>query len=218
MSNKPVDEPIAVGIIHVSSLIREGIEDVLSRQPGVRVVRTFDTAREVLTEPIREDHILLYDLVTNMRDGPALMAELRQKVLQAKILIFGVADDDQAIIECVRAGASGCILQNASLEDLLAAIKSLARGTPQMSPRVFTTLFSYVAKLQAGEDRAPASPLTPREEQILQSMAEGLSNKEIAQKLYLQPQTVKNYVHLVLQKLNLRSRLDVIRSLRSGKH
>jgi len=218
MARKPADEPVTVGIIHVSSLIRDGITDVLSRQPGVRVVRTFDSARKVLTQPIQEDHILLYDLVTNHQDGMALMTALRQKVPQGKILIFGVADDDQAIIECVQAGASGCILQNASLEDLLAAIRSLAHGTPPMSPWVITTLFRYVARLQAGEDRPPASPLTPREEQILQFMAKGLSNKEIAQKLYLQPQTVKNYVHLVLQKLNLRSRLDVIRSLRSGKH
>ncbi len=218
MARNPADEPITVGIIHVSSLIRDGITDLLGRQPGVRVLGAYDNAGEVLKKPIEEDHILLYDLVTNHQDGMALMTELRQKVPQGKILIFGVADDDRAIIECVQAGASGCILQNASLEDLLAAVRSLAHGTPPMSPRVITTLFSYVARLQAGEDRPPASPLTAREEQILQFMAEGLSNKEIAQKLYLQPQTVKNYVHLVLQKLNLRSRLDVIRSLRSGKH
>jgi two-component system response regulator DesR len=83
---------------------------------------------------------------------------------------------------------------------------------------VITSLFSYVASLQAGEDRLPPTPLTKREEQILQLIAEGLSNKEIAQKLYLQPQTVKNYVHLILQKLDLRSRLDVIKFLRSGRH
>jgi DNA-binding NarL/FixJ family response regulator len=73
------------------------------------------------------------------------------------------------------------------------------------------------AKVFVFEDRPAAAPLTPREKQILQLMAEGLSNKEIAQQLYLQPQTVKNYVHPVLQKLNLRSRLDLIRSLRSNK-
>jgi DNA-binding NarL/FixJ family response regulator len=209
---------IAIGIIHISGLIREGIKDVLGREPSVRVRGTFESAREAFTRPIQEDHVLLYDLSTIHLDGAALMMELRQKVPQAKILVFGVADDDQAIIECVRAGASGCVLHNASLEDLLSAIRSVARGTPPMSPRVVTTLFSYVAGLQAGEDRPPVAPLTPREEQILQLIAVGLSNKDIAQQLYLQPQTVKNYVHLVLQKLNLRSRLDLIRSIRSNKH
>ncbi len=213
-----MDTPVVVGIIHVSGLIREGIKEILGREPDVRVFGTFESAREALGRAMHGQHVLLYDLSTSHRDGPALMAELRQKVPQAKVLVFGVADDDEAILECVRAGASGCLLQNASREDLLSAIQSVARGTPPISPRVVTTLFSYLASLQAGEDRPPAAPLTPREEQILQLIAEGLSNKDIAQKLYLQPQTVKNYVHLVLQKLNLRSRLDLIRSLRSKKH
>lgn len=212
-----MSEPIVVGIIHVSSLIREGIKDLLSRQPGLQVAGTFDNARQLLTQPIQGDQILLYDLGTSHQDGPALMTELRQRVPLAKILVFGVADDDQAIIECIRAGASGCILQDASLDDLVAAIRSLAQGTAPMSPRVITTLFSYVARLQAGDDRPPVTPLTPREEQILQLIAEGLTNKEIGQQLFLQPQTVKNYVHLVLQKLNLRHRLEVIRAMRSGK-
>lgn len=212
-----MSEPVGVGIIHLSSLIREGVKAQLNRSPGVQVLATFDSAREALDRPIQGDHILLYDIGTSHQDGPALMAQLRQRVPGGKILVFGVADDDQAIIECVRAGASGCILQNASLDDLVQAIRSLSQGTPPVSPRVVTTLFSYVARLQAGDDSPPAAPLTRREEQILQLIAEGLDNKEIAQRLYLQPQTVKNYVHQVLQKLNLRSRLEVIRSMRSPK-
>ncbi|MGQ0551559.1 MAG: LuxR C-terminal-related transcriptional regulator [Armatimonadota bacterium] len=213
-----MSEPIVVGIIHFSDLIREGIKDQLNRQPGVEVPVTVGSAREALNQPIQGNHILLYDVGTSHQDGPALMAELRQRVPRAKILVFGVADDDQAIIECVRAGASGCILQNASLDDVVQAIRSLSQGTVPVSPRVVTTLFSYVARLKAGDDRAPPVPLTRREEQILQLIVEGLDNKEIAQRLYLQPQTVKNYVHQVLQKLNLRSRLEAMRSMRTPKH
>ncbi len=208
--------PVPVGVIHASPLIRDGISSVLARQPDVRVAATFENARDVLRRAISGEHILLYDLETNHQDGPTLMASL-QALPGVKILIFGVADNDQAIIECVRAGASGCILQGASVEDLVAAVCSLAQGTPPLSPRVITTLFSYVARLGAGEDHAPAAPLTPREEQILQLILEGLTNKEIAQRLYLRPQTVKNYVHLVLQKLNLHQRLEVIRVFRSGR-
>jgi DNA-binding NarL/FixJ family response regulator len=100
---------------------------------------------------------------------------------------------------------------------VLAAIRSLADGTPPASPRVVTSLFSYVASLQHDEQPALAPTLTPREEQILELLAEGFSNREIAGRLFLQPQTVKNYVHMVLQKMNMRSRLDVIRRLRSLK-
>lgn len=213
-----MEAPIPIGIVHASRLMRDELNDVLTRQPGLRVVGSFGNAKQVLEHPREEEHVLVYDLATAHQDGPAAVMDLHQRLPRAKMLMFNVVDDDQAIIECVRVGASGCILQDASLEELVAAIRSVARGTPYSSPRVITSLFSYVASLQTGEDRLPPIPLTQREEQILQLMAEGLSNKEIAQKLYLQPQTVKNYVHLILQKLDLRSRLDVIKFLRSGKH
>lgn len=210
-------QPVAVAVIHSSPIVRQGLVDLLNRQSDVRVAGAFDNAGAVLAEPPQGDCVLLYDLETIHRDGADLMAQLR-RLAGAKILVFGVADDDQAIIECVRAGASGCILQDASLDDLMGAIRAVASGAPPVSPRVVTTLFSYVARLQAGDDRPPSSPLTPREEQILQLIVQGLANKEIAQQLYLRPQTVKNYVHLILQKMNLRSRLEAIRAARSSRH
>ncbi len=213
-----MEAPIAIGVVHASRLIRDELKDMLTRQPGLQVVGSFGNAKQVLEHPPDEELVLVYDLATAHQDGPAPVMDLHQRLPRAKMLMFNVVDDDQAIIECVRVGASGCILQDASLEELVAAIRSVARGTPPSSPRIITSLFSYVARLQTGEDRLPPLPLTKREEQILQLMAEGLSNKEIAQKLYLQPQTVKNYVHLILQKLDLRSRLDVFKFLRSGKH
>lgn len=209
--------PTAVGIVHASRLIREGTRDLLSRQPGMQVTGMYASAHDVLEQPPRDGSILLYDLSTARQDGPPLVMDLHRRLPGVKILMFNVVDDDQAIIECVRVGASGCVLQDASVDDLLAAIRSVALGTPHTSPRVITSLFSYVASLQAGEDRPRPADLTRREEQILELLAEGLSNKEIAQRLYLQPQTVKNYVHLILQKLDLRSRLDVIKLFRSGK-
>jgi DNA-binding NarL/FixJ family response regulator len=213
-----VAEATPVGIVHGSRLIRDGTRDLLAHQPGIRIVGAFSGASEVLQQSPSREHVLLYDLSTAHQDGPALLMELHQRLPHARILMFNVVDDDQAIIECVRVGAAGCVLQDASLEELLTAIRSVAQGTPHSSPRVITSLFTYVASLQAGEERVRPVPLTKREEQILELMAEGLSNKEIAHRLYLQPQTVKNYVHLVLQKLDLRNRLDVIKLLRSGKH
>jgi DNA-binding NarL/FixJ family response regulator len=164
------------------------------------------------------DSILICDLQSAKAEGAAKLMELHERFPATKILMFEVTDDDQAIIECIRAGASGCVLQDASLDEVMAAIRSLADGTPPASPRVITSLFSYVASLQRDEQPAVAPTLTPREEEILELLAEGFSNREIAARLFLQPQTVKNYVHLVLQKLNMRSRLDIIRKLRSPKH
>jgi DNA-binding NarL/FixJ family response regulator len=206
-----------LGVVHASRVIRDSTVAMLNEQPGMRVARAYGTVTDVLAEPIAGEHILLYDLATARQDGPARLMSLHAQLPQARILMFNVIDDDQAIIECVRVGASGCVLQDATMDDLIAAIRSVAGGIPHSSPRVITSLFSYVAGLQAGEDRTPLSTLTPREEQILQLLAGGMSNREIAQELHLQPQTVKNYVHLVLQKLDLRSRLDVIKLFRSTR-
>jgi DNA-binding NarL/FixJ family response regulator len=218
VGSENLSEATPVAIVHASRLIQDGTKDLLARQPGIRVVGAFGNAREVLQQPPAGEYVLLYDLSTAHQDGPPVLMELHRRLPQAKILMFNVMDDDQAIIECVHAGVSGCILQEASLEDLLTAIRSVASGTPHTSPRVITSLFAYVASLQTGQDRSPPFPLTKREEQIFELLTKGLSNKEIAQQLSLRPQTVKNYVHLILQKLDLRSRLEAIKLLRSGKH
>ncbi|MDR7554749.1 MAG: response regulator transcription factor [Armatimonadota bacterium] len=108
--------PVPVGIIHASPLIRDAVAGLLGQRPGVRVVATFGSGREALTAPIAEKHVLLYDLATHKADGRAVLAALRQRVPGGKILIWGVADDDQAIVECVHAGAAGCVLQGGSAE------------------------------------------------------------------------------------------------------
>lgn len=211
------DDTRNVGIIHASPLVRDGVAGQLGQQPGIRVVGTFPDGRAALGAGLTSDVILLYDQGTSQRDGPEVLDEMRQRFADAKVLVFGVADSDQAIIDCVRAGTSGCVMLDASADDMVKAIGSVAKGTPPASPRVVTTLFSYVASLESGEYTPPPASLTPREEQILQMIAEGLTNKDIAESLNLQPQTVKNYVHQVLQKLNLHTRLELIKYLRSRR-
>lgn len=207
----------AVGIVHASRLIRDGLCDLLAHR-GLNVTMAYGTVADAASRPIQGEHVLLLDLATARAAGAETLMALHHTLPLAKLLMFNVDDDDQAIVECVRAGASGCILQEATVDELLAAVHSLMSGTVPQSPRVITSLFSYVASLQRGDERAEPVPLTPREEQILALMAEGLSNKEIAARLVLQPQTVKNYAHLVMQKLDLHSRLDVLRTLRARRH
>ena len=206
-----------VGVVHESPLVRDGIVGQLNEHAAVNLVGTFPDGRSVADAELPGDVILLYDHRTSQRDGAAVMDELRARLPNAKVLIFGVTDSDQAILDCVRAGTDGCVLYDATAEELFKAIGAVAAGTPQASPRVVTTLFSYVASLDRSGFTPPPSSLTPREEQILQLVVEGMSNKEIAETLYLQPQTVKNYVHQVLQKLNVHNRLELIRQLKSRR-
>jgi DNA-binding NarL/FixJ family response regulator len=206
-----------VVVIHASPLIRDGMAELLGRQADIRVAGAFGSAAAAAMADTDTAAIVLYDQATSRHDGVDALQELRTKVPGVRILLFGVPDEDQAIIECVRSGAAGCMLLDAAVEDLVGAIRSVAAGTPPASARVLTTLFSYVAHLKNGQTAAPLSALTSREEQILELILKGLSNKEIAQTLYLQPQTVKNYVHQVLQKLNLRTRFELIRSQRTAR-
>ncbi len=210
-----MDEPMSVGVVHVGRLIRDGVTDLLGHESTVRVVGSFSSARDAQTVRADLDCVLLYDLATAHNDGAAELMALQHIRPRARILFFNVDDDDQAIIECVRAGASGCVLQDASLHDLIAAVRAVRDGRPPESSRVITSLFSYVASLRTGEDSVPPERLTPREQEILALMAEGLSNKEIAERLVLQPQTVKNYGHLIMQKLGVHSRLEVLKSFRA---
>jgi two-component system nitrate/nitrite response regulator NarL len=203
--------------VHRSPVLAQGLAELLAAQPGLQVAGTYSSAVEALQSPLPAEGILICDLQSAKAEGASKLMELHKRPARPRILMFEVTDDDQAIIECVRAGVSGCVLEDATLDELLAAVRSVADGTPPASPRVITSLFSYVASLQSDDKPALAPALTPREGQILEFLAEGYSNREIEARLSLQPQTVKNYVHLVLQKMNMRSRLDIIRRLRSGR-
>jgi DNA-binding NarL/FixJ family response regulator len=212
-----VDQPIRVAVVHESRLIRDGLCDLLGHQREVQVVGSFADARGVGTLSAEDDPVLLYDLDTAHHDGPAEIMALQRTLPGVRLLFVNVDDDDGAIIECVRAGAAGCVLRDASVQDLIAAVRSVRDGRPPDSPRVITSLFAYVASLRA-EPNAPApEELTPREHEILALLVEGLSNKEIAERLVLQRQTVKNYGHVVMQKLGIHSRLELIRSFRSRR-
>lgn len=208
--------PIPVGVVHGSRLIAEGLRDLLGHDTAVSVAAVHLDLSSAARDPIRGSHVLLADLSSVRAAGMAGVGACLAAAPDVKILVFDVEDDDAAIIECVRAGTAGCVLRDASPAELVAAIVSVADGTAPLSPRIVTSLFRFVSEQGVHGDTRLAD-LTPREEQILQFLSEGLSNKEIAGRLFLQPQTVKNYVHLVLQKLDLHSRLDVIRLLRSRR-
>ena len=111
-------------------------------------------------------------------------------------------------------GASGCVLQDAELDEIVASIHSVAAGVAPSSTRVVTSLFRYVASRRDEDHPVLARSLTSREEEVLGLVAAGLSNRQIAERLGLRPQTVKNYVRTVFEKLDVHSRLELIGGIR----
>lgn len=209
--------PIAVAVVNSNPVMRQSFGNLLSQQTELLLVGLFAGTVELLERAPAGELILIYDLETAHREGAAVVMTLQARLPQSKILMMNVSDSDEAIIEATRAGAAGCVLEDVSFEDLMIAIRSLAEGSLPASPRVITSLYNYIASHQREEERMPAAELTPREQQILELIAQGLSNKEIASELLLRPQTVKNYVRMVFEKLGVHSRLDVMRLLKADR-
>lgn len=207
----------AIGLVDANPVARLGLGTLLGQQARLRVAGLFAGYEELVERVDQHGLVVLYDLKSARRDGLAAVAGLPERLAGSKVVMINVPNDDQAIIDCARSGVAGCILDDVPLDDLVDAVHSAAKGVLPVSPGIITTLYDYLSRRRPEDDRMVATAdLTPREHQVLQLIADGLTNKEIARQLLLQTQTVKNYVRVVLEKLGVNNRLAVIRMLRAG--
>lgn len=207
----------AIGLVDANPVARLGLGTLLGQQSRLRVEGLFAGYEELVERTEQRELVILYDLKSARRDGLAAVAGLPERLAGSKVVMINVPNDDQAIIDCARSGVAGCILDDVPLDDLVDAVHSAAHGVLPVSPGIITTLYDYLSRRRPEDDRMVATAdLTPREHQVLQLIADGLTNKEIARQLLLQTQTVKNYVRVVLEKLGVNNRLAVIRMLRAG--
>lgn len=209
---------IRVLIIHRNRLFREGLAVVLAQQHTVSVVGSVAEAGEVKGELERlTPDVILLDLCPPGRDGIREARLMRGIFPKARILIMGLAELESDFLACVEAGASGCLPQEGSLEDLLKYIHAVAAGEAICSPKVAGVLISRVAEAARERELRHAlgiPNLTRRELEITALIEEGLSNKEIAARLRIEVPTVKNHIHNILEKLQLNGRREVVRYAR----
>lgn len=147
-----------------------------------------------------------------VEDGSWLVARLRAACPELPIIAFGVQEAPRTILTWAAAGVQGCILQDATLDDILAAVRATLRGETACSPAVAAPLFArYASILGAMRNARPlaGSRLTQRETEIARLVADGLSNKEVARRLVLQVPTVKNHLRSIFKKLDIRTRNDL---------
>ena len=210
---------IRIVIIHRKRLFREGLAFVLSQQQGIAVVSSVAKAGEILGEMARlRPDVILIELSFPERDGLGDLRQIRQTFPDvAKILMIGLSELASDVLACVEAGASGYLPQEASLEDLISSIRAIAVGETLCSPKVAGFLFTHIAQRARERERLQAlnlTHLTRREHEVIALIEGGLSNKEIAVRLQIELQTVKNHVHNILEKLQLDSRREVARYVR----
>jgi DNA-binding NarL/FixJ family response regulator len=188
-------------------LYREGLAKALVGVRGLRVLASAASAAELLHECSRvHPSLVLLDMaVPGALDAAAT---LRLAHPRMRIVALGMHGEDQ-VVACAEAGIAGYVDRDASLRDLVATVRSVARGELLCSPRIAARLMRRVAEL-ANQPRAPQprAHLTRREREVVALIGEGLSNKEIAQRLNIELATAKHHVHNVIEKLGVRSRLQ----------
>ena len=202
-------------VVDDQAMVREGFSALLAAQPGLQVVGSASDGHEAVREARRlEPDVVLMDVRMPQMDG----IEATRRILAApgdrhpRILILTTFDLDDYVYEALRAGASGFLLKDARGEDLVNAVRVVAAGDGLLAPTVTRRLIAEFARRPAPRSAHPAQlrTLTPRETEVLQLIAGGLSNTEIAEALVLAEQTVKTHVGRILAKLDLRDRAQAV--------
>jgi DNA-binding NarL/FixJ family response regulator len=202
---------ISVALIEDNRLVREGIAALLNQLPDIRVVAGASGADIALLQKTKPNVVLL-DLGLGHGDSIRVAEDIKRQLPEAKIILMDLLPVHEDIVEFVNVGVSGFIMKDATLDDLVTTIHSVAQGVHVLPPQMTSTLFSQIAKdaiVRGRSDALEAVRLTPREREVIDLIAEGLSNKEIATRLDVATDTVKSHVRNVMEKLMLHTRLQI---------
>lgn len=188
-------------------LFRRGVIDTLRATDDFVVEGECATAREALRlARALLPEVVLLDLGLPDRSGLEVVAEMHRDCPVSRIVVLTVNEDEQALLRALREGASGYILKGIAAEELVRALRAIVAGEGYVSPKMAAHLLS-----EMGEDsgtRGPLASLSEREREVLEGLAKGETNREIAERLYLSEKTVKSYVTNVLAKLHVRNRVE----------
>ena len=200
---------IKVVIADDQELVRTGFRKILESEPDIEVVgEAGDGSQAVEHAVLRRPDVILMDIRMPKLDGLEASRRLAGKV---RVLILTTFDLNEYVYEALRAGASGFLLKDAPADELVRAIRVVAGGEALLSPSITRRLIEEFARRPAPSERPTAlDELTAREVEVLKLVARGLSNGEIAKELYLSEATVKTHVGRILQKLDLRDRVQAV--------
>lgn len=206
--------PTKVLLIEDNRLLREGIAAVLDAEPDLDVIALSEDGDALarIREAGDTPDVVLLDLGLEKANSLQLMAILQADLPGVRIIAMDILPEQSDIVEFVEAGGSGFILKSASPQEYVDTIRAVTRGEKILPAALTSSLFTRIVEtaLRSGTDLAASGiRLTTREKEIVDLIAEGLSNKEIASRLHIATQTVKSHVHNILEKLALRSRLEI---------
>ena len=200
--------PIRIAVADDHPVVREGLVAMLETQADFAIVGTAATGPDAVSiVHATEPDVLLLDLEMPGLDGVAVLHQLRAVGASVRVIVFTVFDTDDRIIAAVEAGASGYLLKGAPRAEVFAAVRVVARGGSLLAPLATTAVLRRVR----GESATPESlRLTPRERSVLEHLARGLGNKQIAAQLGITERTVKFHVSAVFTKLGASNRTEAV--------
>jgi DNA-binding NarL/FixJ family response regulator len=204
---------IRILVIEDNRVLRDGITTMLNEQADMRVVATIGSGNNVLLKAIqKKPHVILMDVGLKKFRESSVVESIKKNIPEAKVIGMGLIPTQSDIVEFVEAGASGFILKDATVKEFVGTVRSVAKGEKVLPPLLTGSLFSYVVEkaLKMGKGKlVSAVRITKREREIIVLIADGHSNKEIAQHLNIATHTVKSHVHNIMEKLALHSRLQI---------
>jgi DNA-binding NarL/FixJ family response regulator len=200
-------------IIEDNRVLCEGLVSLIDREKDMRVVATLGSGNNILpliqkTKP----HVILLDLGLLNNNRKHVLEKLKDDFPDVQLIGMGLVSSQADVIESVEAGASGFILKDATTKEFLGTIRAVANGIKVLPPQLVGSLFSHVIEtaLKKGRGKlASVVRMTKREREIIALIADGLSNKEIADRLNIAIHTVKSHVHNIMEKLALHTRLQI---------
>lgn len=200
---------ITIAIVEDLAEVREGLKQFISLNPEFTILNTFRTADEALYDlPRLNPDIVIMDINLPGMNGIECIRQIKKKVPRTQFMMFTVYENDEKVFEALKAGASGYLLKNTGLLQLIEALKELHNGGSPMSANIARKLVSLFREEHA--DAEPATGLSKRENEILQWLSKGLLYKEIADQLGISIGTVRQHIHNIYEKLHVQNRTEAI--------
>ncbi|MFE9171331.1 response regulator [Streptomyces kebangsaanensis] len=204
------DSPIRVFLLDDHEVVRRGVHDLLDDEPDITVIGEAATAEQALVRvPALRPDVAVLDVRLPDGDGVTVCRELRSRLPDLACLMLTSFDDEEALLDSIMAGASGYVLKQIQGSDLVSAVRTVARGQSLLDPSATAKLMARLRGGQEREEEPDELPgLTDREREILALIGEGLTNRQIGQRLYLAEKTVKNHISRLLAKLGVERRVQ----------
>jgi DNA-binding NarL/FixJ family response regulator len=209
-----IADRIRVMICDDHALFRRGLIMVLEAEDDIEVVGEAEDGRDAVRRVAdMVPDVVLMDVRMPEVDGIEATRLISEQAPSAKILMLTVSDEESDLYEAIKAGATGYLLKEISIEEVASAVRSVVAGQSLISPSMASKLlteFTNLAKRADERTSVPTPRLTERELEVLRLVAQGMSNREIAGELYISENTVKNHVRNILEKLHLHTRMEAV--------